>query len=143
MGRGTRTHFSTASWCRWVMISTVLATVLLLLANSSHGAVIKRESSVTGQELAAEELLAPSPASKANETAAAAVEKDALRDANRISETIDATSETKAQKSKFDVEDDEGVEEDGDSTPEPFDAADEVSATDTPIPTFPPFDINR
>lgn len=111
---------------RWLLVlGTVLVTALLV--NPSHGAVIKRENSISEQELVAEELLA---AVKQSETTSEKLrDNEAIGDANRISET--ASNGTKESRSPEKVVDkDEEV-----ATAEPFDAA---GATDTPIPTFQP-----
>lgn len=127
----------------WLVLGAVLATVLL--APTGHGAVIKRENSISEQELVADELLAASI--KLENTTK---DNDAIRDQNRISEAeslvkLADDQETKAEnivnggKAAALVLDDNQEEEDDadDSTAEPFGAAD-ASATDTPIPTFPP-----
>lgn len=142
-----------------MVIGTVLATVLLT-ATTGHGAVIKRESSsISEQELVAEELLA-APSSIVTtaasplklETTKKQEDYEAIRDANRIS--LDGElKETKAEKNKVnettsqitvhgdavedEAHDEEEDEDEAPSTAEPFDAAD-ARAADTPIPTFPP-----
>lgn len=140
---------------KWlVTIGIVLAT--LSLFQTGHGAVIKRENSVDEQELVAEELLAavtPAAEKQLDALIDGTKENDAIRDANRISETAAETKKVAAEKTKVNATTTTtkpvvAVEEDGDemngggATVEPFDAV-RGSVTDTPIPTFPPSDVNR
>lgn len=141
------------SWKMWlVTIGIVLATVSLF--QTGHGAVIKRENSVDEQELVAEELLTavtPAAEKRLDTLIDGTKENDAIRDANRISETKTVektkangtTTTTVASITKPVVAvKEEGDEMSGSATVEPFDVI-RGSVTDTPIPTFPPSDVNR
>lgn len=114
MGLRRNSHIS---W--WLLvIGAVLATVLL--APTGHAAVIKRENSISAQELVAEELLAA-----ANQTEKRTENNEAVSNANRI---------TDAGKKGFEMIQTDDEEEEVSVTGEPLNA----SATDTPIPTFQP-----
>lgn len=120
------------------VISAVLATVLLLV-HVGHGAVIKRENSITEQELVAEELLAT-----AKQSAAITERKDneAIEETNRISDAVAKEAEASAAGSKLSETAALQDETDIGVTGEPFDADEGEKVTDTPIPTFQP-SINR
>lgn len=149
---------------KWLLIVTIISTIILVQINPSQGAVIKRENGVHEQELMAKQLEVPS-ASVAEQNRLDSVSRaraiDAMRNANRIAQIkVEAekttikpnttATTTKPAQNKEPVAEIKPEDIKGDLLIEDLDdvdQADDVDAVtsldDAPIPTFAPFDINR
>lgn len=123
-----RTSTKMSQTLRLLVIGAVLATVLLP-SPGAHGAVIKRENSISEQELISEQFLAAAKQSSEKKDVDNISIKVATDAANRVSNN---KQQQKQEQVVVVVGDDDEV-----ATAEPFDAA-AASATDTPIPTFQP-----
>lgn len=114
---------------RLLVIGAVLATVLLFPSPGAHGAVIKRENSISEQELISEQFLA------------AAKQSSEKKDVNNIKIQVATDAANRVSNNKQQQKQEQAAVVVGDAdevaTAEPFDAA-AASATDTPIPTFQP-----